>query len=104
MVGNNPVCSIQAVKKNPNLVTINYFCNPKYRQKGYATMALQMLEKIVFQDHNIYFTSLTDMSKNNVTTHMALKNGYIYDTSTNTFCKINPNLSERDITSLIKSR
>lgn len=101
IVNNKPVCSIRALKNN-HIVSLFCITNPKYQNKGYAQLATKMVEDVVFENKEVIFISIKDMSSNGTTTHIAEKLGYIYDSNTNTFAKVNPNLSDEEIQKMAK--
>lgn len=56
-------------------------------------MAITMIETLLFRQPNILFTTMVDITPTKITTHIALKLGYIFDQNTNTFVKLNPNIN-----------
>ena len=91
--GNNPVTFIVATNNDDNTVEISYRTAECYRNKGYATKALQILEEKLFNNQKVYSVILRDVSLNKITSKIATSSGYTYDDKTNSFFKSNPNIN-----------
>lgn len=65
---------------------------PQYRRKGYATAAIQMVENDIFSDLNNMFTTITDITKDKISSKIAIKLGYVYYEKTDTYIKGNPRI------------
>ena len=93
LVDNNvPVTFIVTTSNGDNTVEISYRTAESYRNKGYATKALQLLEEQLFNS-NVYSIVLSDVSDGKITSKIAKNNGYDFDEGTNCFFKKNPNFS-----------
>ena len=94
LVSNNPVTSIYTITKGNQIVDITITTLPDYQNKGYAKKAIQLVEEKVFTNPNILYTSMVDITKERITSRIAIALGYIYHEETNTFVKANPNLEK----------
>lgn len=56
-----------------------------------------MLEQMLFQNSNIQFTTIMNLTPNKITTKIAIKLGYTFDEETNYFIKANPNINLEDL-------
>ena len=87
-----PITNLYIIMRSSKTADISFVTRKQYQKQGYATQALKMVETILFQNPNILYTSITDLSQNNVSTKIALKNGYTYSEELNIFLKQNPNI------------
>lgn len=88
---NKPVCSIDAIYHNADIVNLVFVTLPEYRHLGYATMAVKMLEAKLFTT-SIKFLTITDITQKRISTKIAIKLGYIYNEEQGVFIKPNPNI------------
>lgn len=95
-----PVSSIYTIERNKHIIDITVTTLPKYRQKGYAKKAIQLTEEKIFANPNVFFTTITDITKEKISSKIAIALGYIYHEETSTFVKANPTLEEK-ITHLV---
>ena len=58
-------------------------------------MAVQLVEEKIFANPDTFFISITDITKERISSRIALSLGYDYDEETNTFVKANPLLEEK---------
>ncbi len=91
------VVSIQVMMRNQNIADISFGTDHKYRKKGYATIALKMIEQMLFRNPTILFTTIMDYTPNKITSKIALKSGYEFNEDTNYFIKANPNINLEDL-------
>ena len=89
-----PVSSIYIILKNERIADITVTTLPKYRKKGYAQKAIQLAEEKIFANPNVFFTTITDITKEKISSKIAIALGYAYHEETNTFIKANPILEE----------
>lgn len=85
--------SIYVIMVNCNIADISVFILPEYRRNGFAKMAIGLAEDILFSDANILFATIRDLTKDKVSSHIALELGYAYEEKTDTFVKGNPNVN-----------
>jgi len=97
IVNGQVVTSIYVIMKNKNIADISFMTLEKYRQRGYATKALELIEEVLFKNEDILFTTITDMTRNKISSKIALKMGYVYSTDANCFIKMNPNKNLDDM-------
>ena len=83
------------MERSKNIIDITVTTLPKYRKKGYAKRAIKMIEEKLFSNPDIFFTTITDMTKEKISSKIALNLGSFHDENTNTFVKANPSLEER---------
>lgn len=95
LINGTPVSAINGVQKNRRITDITVATLPKYRRKGYAKMAVQLAEEKIFSDPDTFFISITDITKEKISSRIALSLGYDYDEESNTFVKANPLLEEK---------
>lgn len=76
------------------IVDITVLTLPKYRHKGYAKKAIQLVEEKIFANPNIFFTTITDITKEKISSKIATSLGYTYDENIDIFIKLNPSLEE----------
>lgn len=98
--GNVPVTFIVATNNSDNTREISYRTAKSYRNRGYATKALQILEEKLFEDQDVHSVVLTDVSLNKVTSKIAINNGYTYDEKRKNFFKANPNINLEEVKSI----
>ena len=99
VVNGIPVTSVGIMMRHPHIADISYTTATKYRRRGYATQAVSLVEQRLFQNPDILFTTILDISLDNISSKIALKLGYTYDEDTNYFIKANPNI---DLEALIQ--
>lgn len=97
LINSTPVSSIYIIPKNERIVDITVTTLPKYRKKGYAKKAIQLAEEKIFANPNVFFATITDITKEKISSKIAIDLGYTYHEETNTFIKANPIL-EKNIT------
>lgn len=95
LINGIPVSCINAIQKNKRITDITVATLPKYRRKGYAKMAVQLAEEKIFANPDTFFISITDITKERISSRIALSLGYDYDEKTNTFVKAKPLLEEK---------
>ena len=94
LLNGNPVSSIYTMERNKNIIDLTVTTLPKYRKKGYAKRAIKMIEEKLFSNPDILFTTITDITKEKISSKIAITLGYTYHEETNTFVKANPILKE----------
>ena len=107
LLNGNPVSCIYTIQKVENIIDITVTTLPKYRKKGYAKKGVQLAEEKIFANPNVFFTTITDITKEkicaiemsgqvggNISSKIAIALGYAYHEETNTFIKANPILEE----------
>lgn len=95
LINDIPVSSVYVIHKNEKIVDITVTTLAKYRRKGYAQMAIQLVEEKIFANPNIFFATITDITKEKISSKIATALGYTYHEETNTFIKANPILEEK---------
>lgn len=95
IVNGYPVSCINAIQAHERIVDITVVTAPKYRRKGYGKMAVQLAEKKIFMNPNVFFISITDITKEKTSSKLAISLGYDYVKKTNTFVKANSLLEEK---------
>ena len=98
LINDIPVSSVYVIHKNEKIVDITVTTLAKYRRKGYAQMAIQLVEEKIFANPNISGQILigdTDITKEKISSKIATALGYTYHEETNTFIKANPILEEK---------
>ncbi len=93
MENNIPITSIYIIMRTNNIADISFITDKNHLRKGYATKALTMIEQILFQNTEIMFTTILDLTPNKITSKIALKSGYFYNEDTKYFIKANPNIN-----------
>lgn len=94
LVNSTPVSCIYVIQKNEKIVDVTVTTLPKYRRKGYAKIAIQLAEEKIFANPNVLFATITDITKEKISSKIAIALGYAYHEETNTFIKANPILEE----------
>lgn len=94
LINGTPVSSIYAIHKNEKVVDITVTTLPKNRKKGYAKKAIQLVEEKIFANPKVFFATITDITKEKISSKIAIALGYTYHEETNTFVKANPILEE----------
>lgn len=94
LLNGNPVSCIYTIQKVENIIDITVTTLPKYRKKGYAKKGVQLAEEKIFANPNVFFTTITDITKEKISSKIAIALGYVYHEETNTFIKANPILEE----------
>lgn len=89
---NHAVSSIHVIMRNRNIADLSFFTAPSERRKGYASKAVALIENKLFQNPELLFTTMFDMTQTGVTTKLALKSGYVFDEDAKLFVKANPNI------------
>ncbi|MCM1053204.1 MAG: hypothetical protein NC483_04455 [Ruminococcus sp.] len=97
MENSEPVTAIYIIMRTPNIADITITTIPEKRNQGFAKTAITMIEKILFQNPNIFFTTITDITEIKISSRLAISLGYEYDEDTNTFVKLNPNFTIEEI-------
>ena len=95
LLNGNPVTSIYVIERSKNISDITVATLPKYQRKGYAKKAIKMVEEKIFANPDILFTTITDITKEKISSKIATDLGYILFEETNIFVKSNPNLEEK---------
>ena len=95
LINGTPVSSVYMIHKNEKIVDITVTTLPKYRRKGYAKKAIQLAEEKIFANPNVFFATITDITKEKISSKIAIALGYTYHEETNTFVKANPILEEK---------
>ena len=94
LLNGKPVSCVYTIQKNEKIVDITVLTLPKYRHKGYAKKAIQLVEEKIFANLNIFFTTITDITKEKISSKIATSLGYTYDENIDIFIKLNPSLEE----------
>lgn len=102
VVNGIPVTSVGIMMRSPHIADISYTTAVRYRRRGYATQAVSLVEQQLFCNPNILFTTILDLSLDNVSSKIALKLGYTYNEETNYFIKANPNVNLEELVQNIK--
>lgn len=93
-----PVVSIKVIMRNQHIADLSFVTDIQHRHRGYATKALEMIENLLFQNADIFFTTINDMTTDCISSKMALKAGYVLQPEFGYFIKANSNLClEEDV-------
>lgn len=99
---NLPVCLIMISERNNTTKDISFSTLPKYQRKGFATQAVKMIEKVLFQKEDVLFTSIVDMNPKHISGKIAENLGYEYLEDGGFYLKANPNLNIQEIQRKLK--
>ena len=94
LLNGKPVSCVYTIQKNEKIVDITVLTLPKYRHKGYAKKAIQLVEEKIFANPNIFFTTITDITQEKISSKIATSLEYTYDENIDIFIKLNPSLEE----------
>jgi len=93
-----PITSVYVMMRTKNIADVSFVTARKYQRKGYATQALALVEKELFKNPDILFTTITDLSPNKISSKIAINSGYTCLDDTKAFVKANPNYTLEEIT------
>lgn len=99
---NKPVCLIMISRRNETTKDISFSTLPQYQKKGFATQAVKMVEKLLFQKNDVLFTTIVDMNPNHISSKIAENLGYEYVEDGGFYLKANPNLELEEIQRRLK--
>lgn len=97
IINGKPLVNIYIMMRTSNIADISFITHRNHRKKGFATIALNMIEQMLFCNPNILFTTIMDLTPNKITSKIALKSGYTFNEDTNYFIKANPNINLEDL-------
>ena len=91
VVNDIPVTLISSRERyNSDDIELAFSTNKRYLRRGYATMAVKLMEEELFKDDNVRYIVMVDVSAYGQTTKIANKLGYIQNENYE-YYKKNPN-------------
>ncbi len=96
LINNNPVTLLKTMEDENGIIELDLSTASKYMGKGYATMAVSLVEPILFQNPNIQGLKMIDLSNYGQTSKIAVKLGYHHVSEGDFFFKENPNFNLRN--------
>lgn len=98
-----PVTSVYVMMRTKEIADISLSTAEKHQHQGNATQALTLVEQILFNNPDIIFTTIMDMTPTKATSKLAIKMGYIYSSEANAFIKANPNQNLEELIEINKT-
>lgn len=95
--GEKAVTLVWVIDRNGTTKDIGFSTAKEEQRKGYATLAVSLIERILFADPTVAFLSMVDMSENGVTSKIAEKRGYMFSPLEGIYLKVNPNLTREQV-------
>lgn len=97
IVDGEPATQIVLTKDNDDIVDITLSTSNKFKRKGCATIGIELVEEMLFEDPSIKGTKLIDLfSTGGATTKIAEKLGYKKQEDEIIFIKENPNFNKKN--------
>lgn len=93
-----PVGTLYVMQVEEHTYDISFHIAPTQWNKGYATAALQEIERILFQREEVHYTTITDISNAEAIQRLIKKGGYQQIDHTNRYRKGNPQYQRKELT------